>query len=54
MESADKTVKSRARKLSSVVFRRPADDVARELIGKILGTDAQGKESYCWARVVET
>jgi DNA-3-methyladenine glycosylase len=52
MESANRTVRSRARKLTQSFFRRPAADVARELIGKILVRRLRGK--LFRARVVET
>src|ERR1700728_1366279 len=52
MESVNRTVKSRARKLTQSFFRRPAGDVARELIGKILVRRLRGK--LLRARVVET
>jgi len=52
MESANRTVKTRARKLTQSFFRRRADDVARDLIGKILVRRLHGK--LLRARVVET
>src|SRR5580704_7270256 len=43
MKSARRTAKSRTRKLTHAFFQRPAIDVARELIGKILVRRLRGK-----------
>jgi DNA-3-methyladenine glycosylase len=52
MKSARRTAKSRTRKLTQSFFQRPAADVARELIGKILVRRLRGK--LLRARLIET
>jgi DNA-3-methyladenine glycosylase len=52
MKSASRRPRSRVKKLTRSFFRRPADEVARSLIGKILVRGLDGK--LFRARLIET